>query len=74
MLKILFAIPKTLWFNLRYLPLKQAINLPIWIAWNCKINLLGGGNLQNPKICFDKDWLSRSADNGAEMQYRAESG
>lgn len=39
MLKILLAVPKTIWFNFRYLPFIQAIHLPIWIAPNCKIKV-----------------------------------
>lgn len=36
-LGVLFSIPKTIWFNFRYLPLFQAIKLPIWVALNVRI-------------------------------------
>lgn len=47
-LKIILSLPKTIWFNFRYLPLRQAINLPIWIANNVRIKELHKGclNLQ----------------------------
>lgn len=41
--KILFSIPKTIWFNLRYLPFRQAIKLPIWVAGNVRIRELHRG-------------------------------
>lgn len=44
MLSITLAIPKTIYFNLRYLPLRQAIHLPIWLATNVRIrNIYRGG-------------------------------
>lgn len=43
-LSIILAIPKTIYFNLRYLPLRQAIHLPIWLATNVRIrNIYRGG-------------------------------
>lgn len=36
-LKYIFSLPKTIWFNLRTLPLKQAIHLPIFISNDTKI-------------------------------------
>lgn len=43
-LKILFSIPKTIYFNLRYLPFCQAIKLPVWIATNVRVrNMYRGG-------------------------------
>lgn len=32
-----FGLPRTLWFNFRYLPLKQAVHLPIVLAANVRI-------------------------------------
>lgn len=47
-IKIVFSIPKTLWFNFRYLRCSQAIHLPIWIAPNVRIkNMWRGGILLN---------------------------
>jgi carbonic anhydrase/acetyltransferase-like protein (isoleucine patch superfamily) len=43
-LKRLLSLPRTIWFNFRYLPFKEAIHLPIWIANNVRIrNLYKGG-------------------------------
>lgn len=43
--KILRSIPRTIWFNFRYLPFRQAIRLPIWIANNVRIKELHRGCL-----------------------------
>lgn len=43
---ILFSIPKTVFFNFRYLPFKQAVKLPIWITYNSKIKIGGGKNIR----------------------------
>lgn len=42
-LNILLSIPRTILFNFRYLPFSQAIKLPVWIAYNCKVLLKPGG-------------------------------
>lgn len=44
--KILSSIPRTIWFNFRFLPIHQAIKLPIWIANNVKIKKLHRGSLE----------------------------
>lgn len=41
-LKILLAIPKTIWFNFRYLPFCQAVKLPVWLSLNTKSCISGG--------------------------------
>lgn len=41
--KILLSIPKTIWFNLRYLPLRYALRLPVWLASNVRIRNLSKG-------------------------------
>ena len=44
LLAIILAIPRTIYFNLRYLPMRQAIHLPIWLATNVKVrNMYRGG-------------------------------
>lgn len=43
--KILNSIPKTVWFNFRYLRFHQAIRLPIWIANNVRVKELHRGCL-----------------------------
>ena len=43
-LSIILAIPQTICFNLRYLPLRQAIHLPVWLATNVRVrNMYRGG-------------------------------
>lgn len=50
--KILFSIPRTIWFNFRYLPLKYAFKLPVWIANNVRIKELHRGSIiLNGKVC-----------------------
>lgn len=44
--KILLSVPRTIWFNFRYLPFSQAVKLPIWIANNVRIKRLYRGGLQ----------------------------
>lgn len=39
---LLASIPKSLIFNLYYLPLYQAIRLPIWVSYRLKLRNLGG--------------------------------
>lgn len=41
--KIIFSIPRTLWFNFRYLPISLAMKLPIWIASNVKVRRMKRG-------------------------------
>lgn len=44
LLAIILAIPRTIYFNLRYLPFGQAVHLPIWLATNVRIrNMYRGG-------------------------------
>lgn len=38
-------MPRTIYFNLRYLPLKQAIHLPIWVANNVRIRDMYRGGI-----------------------------
>lgn len=38
-------MPRTIYFNLRYLPLRQAIHLPIWIANNVRIRDMYRGGI-----------------------------
>lgn len=45
-LTIFLSIPKTIYFNLRYLPFRQAKKLPIWVTYNSKIKIGGGKNIQ----------------------------
>ena len=45
MVDIVLSIPKTIWVNFWYLPLKQAIKLPIWVKYGSKISVHGGGRI-----------------------------
>ena len=58
-LKILFAIPKTIYVNFRFLSVKEAFKLPIWVTWNTKIEGYGGGGNSNGlnKTFHDSHWL-----------------
>lgn len=42
-LKAFLSIPKSIWANLRYLPLKQAYKMPILIAYNASLKSHSGG-------------------------------
>lgn len=44
-LRIVLAMPRTVYFNLRYLPLRQAVHLPIWIANNVRIRDMYRGGI-----------------------------
>ena len=46
LLKILFAIPKTIYVNFRLLSIKDAFKLPIWVTWHTKIEGYGGAILK----------------------------
>ena len=52
-IKYLFSIPKTLYFNLRVLPFRQAIRFPFFVAWN--VRLL---NLKRGVVRFEDTRLS----------------
>lgn len=44
LLAIVLAIPRTVYFNFRYLPFAQAMRLPIWLATNVRVrNMYRGG-------------------------------
>lgn len=45
-IKLLFAIPKTVYANFRLFPFKQAIRLPLWVTYNTKLVLSGGAVLK----------------------------
>lgn len=41
MLDILLSIPKTILFNLSHLPFRQAVRLPVWVHYRCKVKIEG---------------------------------
>lgn len=43
LVNIVLSIPKTIFFNFCYLPFKQALKLPIWIAYDVKVSAAAGG-------------------------------
>lgn len=45
---LLFSVPKTIWFNFRYLPMKQAKRLPIWIHYGTSVEIHEGGKIILP--------------------------
>lgn len=49
---VLISAPRTIWFNFRYLPISQAIKLPIWLAPNVRIKNMyrGGMILESPRF------------------------
>ena len=56
--KVLLSIPKTLYVNFRYLPLQQALKLPLLVAYN--VDFLahrGGNNLWRCEIWNDTYWI-----------------
>ena len=42
----LLTLPRTIWFNFRYLPFNQAIYLPIWVANNVRVRALYRGGIK----------------------------
>lgn len=40
-LKIFFALPKTIYLNFKLFPFRDAFKLPIWVAYNTKVVISG---------------------------------
>ncbi len=47
---LIFSLPNTIWFNLRYLSFSQAIKLPIWVHYSCRYKAYRGGIVLSDKI------------------------
>lgn len=45
LLKILFSTPRSVWFNFRYLPFRQAFKLPVWLACNVRVKRMYRGGI-----------------------------
>lgn len=45
------SLPKTIYFNFKALPFRQAVRIPIVIGWNTKILSAVGGVISFPKGC-----------------------
>ena len=41
LLKILFAIPKTIFLNFKLFSFFDAVKLPVWVTYNTKIKIMG---------------------------------
>ena len=45
----IMSLPKTLWINFRSLPIRHAVDLPIWVSWRTKfVSLRGKIILETP--------------------------
>lgn len=44
LLKILFAIPKTIFLNFKLFSFFDAVKLPVWVTYNTKIKIMGGAS------------------------------
>lgn len=45
-LKCIVSIPKSLFFCIKYLPLKQALHIPILLSYKVKLKEIHGGGYQ----------------------------
>lgn len=54
LLKILCALPRTVYFNLKYFPFKVAVKLPVWIAPNVHIKKMWRGGIQLKFPAFNR--------------------
>lgn len=53
LLLILLSLPRTVWFNFRYLPFKQAVKIPIWLASNVRLKKMYRGGIVLKNIAFN---------------------
>lgn len=47
-LSVILSIPKTILFNLRHLPIKHAVKLPIWVHYMTQVHVKG--KIELPKV------------------------
>lgn len=47
---ILISIPKTIWFNFRFLPAKEAIHLPVAVYWKTRVFHTNRGGIEVKNI------------------------
>lgn len=47
-LSVILSIPKTIKFNLRHLPLTQAVKLPIWVHYRTQAHVKG--KIELPRV------------------------
>lgn len=49
-LMCLISLPKTIWTNFRYLPIKQAFKFPLAVAYDTSVKCMGGAILLNCQV------------------------
>lgn len=62
--KTLLSLPKTIFFNFRYLPFKQAIKFPFFVFYNVKTDIKGKIHLD--AHCLDNCFSIRIGGSGSE--------
>lgn len=50
---VAMSLPRTIWFNFRYLPFAQARKLPIWLAPNVRVKSMYRGGIQLQRARFN---------------------
>lgn len=56
-LGILGCLPRTIWFNFRWLPFKQAVKLPVWLACNVRVKGMWRGGLVLRNAAFNSSHI-----------------
>lgn len=51
--QLILALPRTVWFNFRYLPFSQARRLPIWLAPNVRVKCMYRGGIELKTVRFN---------------------
>jgi len=49
-IKAILSLPKSIWVNFRYLPFRQAIKLPILVAYDVRFSAHMGEAVREPKV------------------------
>lgn len=62
----LLSVPKTIYFNVRSLPFKQAVTLPIFVSYKVKILAIKQGIIQIPENVSLSRFMIRIGFNGTE--------
>lgn len=58
---VLLSVPSTVYFNFRYLPVSQAIKLPVWVTYDTNVKIRGGefnNTIQNDTDSHDTHRIS----------------
>lgn len=51
-LDVLLSIPKSLYFNLKNFPLRDALHFPVLVSWKTKLGDISGEIILPEIICF----------------------